>query len=210
MVEVKLGLRTVDLPYTVRVYGVTEAMFDDLVDEDTKAELLDGVMMVHSPASPRHDHVAGFLRTLMRCYGEEKGLGQTFGPDALIHLATCRMFAPDGFFLKEEHVPRPLPKKQFEGAPDLVLEVLSPSNRDDDLEDKRPAYRQAGVPEIWFVDPEGCQVIVDRRRKRSYATTVVTEGRLTSTVLAGFWVDTAWLWAEPLPRVLACLRRLLT
>src|SRR5437016_6193018 len=96
MVEVTLGPRPVDLPYTVRLYGVTEALFDELADdEDMKAELIDGVMIVHSPASPRHDDISGFLRTLMRCYAGRKKLGKTLGPDSLIHLKTCRKFAPD-------------------------------------------------------------------------------------------------------------------
>ena len=48
-----LDLRTVDLPYMLRLYGVTDEKFDELTDEDTKAELFDGVMIVHSPASIR-------------------------------------------------------------------------------------------------------------------------------------------------------------
>jgi Uma2 family endonuclease len=209
MVEVRLGPRTVDLPFTVRIPGVTEQMFDDLVDEDTKAELLDGVMIVHSPASPRHNRIAGFLRRLMSGYAEEKDLGEVFGPDDLIHLAMCRRFAPDAFFLDQDRVPEPLPEDQFEGAPDLVIEVLSPSTRADDLDDKRPAYRQARVKEIWFVDPDNQEVLIDRRGKRGYVTTTITAGRAASTVLPGFWVETAWLWADPMPKVGACLRAIL-
>jgi Uma2 family endonuclease len=208
MVELKLGLRTVDLPYTIRVYGVTEETFDELVDEDTKAELLDGVMIVHSPATIQHDDLSGFLRSLMRCYAEERELGKVLGPDALVHLATCRRFGPDAFFIERRRVPHPLPE-EFEGAPDLALEVLSPSNRDDDLNDKRPAYRQAGVKEIWFVDPREQQIILDRRRRKGYTTATVTTGRATSAVLTGFWVETSWLWADPLPSVMRCLLEIL-
>lgn len=209
MVEVRLGMRTVDLPYTIRLHGVTEEMFDELVDEDTKAELLDGVMIVHSPASPRHNRIGGFLRGLMGCFAAETEQGEVFGPDDLIHLASCRRFAPDAFYLEAHRVPIPLPDTQFEGVPDLAIEVLSSSNREDDLEDKRPAYWQAGVREIWFVDPENEEIIVDRRGRKNYTTTVIKEGRLTSRVAKGFWIDTAWLWAEPLPRVTACLREIL-
>src|SRR5437763_11254662 len=109
MVKLTLGPRTVELSNTLLIRDVTEEMFDELVDEDTKAELIDGVMIVHSPASPRHNIRAGFLRTLMHCYADVKGLGKVFGPDDLIHLATCRLFAPDIFFLETNHVPRPLP-----------------------------------------------------------------------------------------------------
>src|SRR5262245_51032529 len=140
MVEVKLGPQTLDLPFTVRIPGVTEERFKQLVTEDIKAYLIDGVMVVPSPATPRHDTVAGFVRTLMWCFCDAKRLGKVFGSDALIHLTTCRLFAPDGFFINQRRVPTPLPEDQFEVVPNLVFEVLSPSTRDDDLEDKRPAF----------------------------------------------------------------------
>jgi Uma2 family endonuclease len=210
VVELKLGLKTVDLPYAVRIYGVAEEQFDELVDEDTRAELLDGVMIVHSPASPRHDDLANFVRGLMRYFARSRRLGGVFGPDALVHLATCRRFGPDAFFLTQDRVPVPLPPDQFEGAPDLVVEVLSPSNREDDLEDKRPAYRQAGVRELWLIDPDEQQVVVDRRRGRRYTTRTVTTGRLESSALAGFWLEADWLWMTPLPDDLECLRTILS
>jgi Uma2 family endonuclease len=210
MAELKLGPRTVELPYSLRLFGVTEEAFDEMVAEDTRAELLDGVMIVHSPASPRHDDVAGFVRTLMRVYARRKKLGLVLGPDSLIHLATCRKLGPDIFFIEQARVPRPLPRKQFEGAPGLIVEVLSPSNRSDDLDDKRPAYRAAGTRELWFIDPEAQEVLVDRKRRRGYASTQQGEGRVASTVLPGFWLDLAWLWAEELPDDLDCLNQLLS
>jgi Uma2 family endonuclease len=209
MVELKFGPKTVDLPYTIRISDVSEEMFDELVDEDTRAEFIDGVMIVHSPASPRHDDVSAFLRTLMRCYARRKRLGTVLGPDSLVRLVTGRRFAPDLYFLKQARIPRPLPRKQFEGVPDLVGEILSPSNRDEDLHLKRPAYRQAGVPEIWLVDLDHEEVMVDLKRKKAYTTKRVRKVRVVSQVLPGFWIDTDWLWADPLPDELTCLQELL-
>jgi Uma2 family endonuclease len=91
-----------------------------------------------------------------------------------------------------------------------VVEVLSPSNRGDDLNDKRPAYREAGVGEIWFVDREYRQITVDRKREQGYAEDVVTQGEVHSTVLEGFWIDASWLWTEPLPNRMACLQEILS
>lgn len=201
-------LRTVDLPYTLRLYGVTEERFDELVNEDVKAELLDGVMTVHSPASTLHDDISGFIRSLMRFYVESKKLGKVWGPDALVHLATCRRFGPDLFFIEKRRVPHPRPQ-QFEGSPDLALEVLSPSNRGYDLDEKRPAFREAGVREIWIVDPDEREVILDRRRGADYTTKSYRRGKVASRVVAGFWIDAAWLWADPLPDLPQCLREIL-
>jgi Uma2 family endonuclease len=208
MVELKFGLRTVDLPYTIRLYGVTDEIFDEMVDEDTKAELIDGVMIVHSPASLRHDDVAGFLRGLMRFYAADKGLGLVLGPDGLARIKRSRRVGADIFFLSKHRVPKPLPK-EYKGVPDLFVEVLSPSNRDYDLEDKRSYYREAGVKEMWFVDPQERQIIVDRRRGRRYVTQTISTGRMESIVIKGFWIEAEWLWTDPLPNVMQCLRDIL-
>lgn len=213
MVELKFGLRTinlhaVDLPYMIRLYDVTDAMFDKWVDEDTKAELIDGVMIVHSPATLRHDDVAAFLRTLMRCYAAEKALGRVLGPDGLVRIKKGRRVGADIFFLTQDRVPKPLPK-EHKGVPDLFVEVLSPSNRDYDLEEKRPLYREAGVREIWLVDPQKQEIIVDRRRGRRYLTKTTRTGRVESTVIEGFWIEAEWLWSDPLPSEMQCLRDIL-
>jgi Uma2 family endonuclease len=184
-------------------------MFDELVDEDTKAELLDGVMIVHSPASPIHNDIAALIRDLMKLYAEEKDLGKICGPDDLIRVRHARRFAPDIFFLAKDQVPDPVPEKQYAGSPDLVLEVLSPSNRDYDLEEKRSAYREAGIKEIWFVDPDEQEVTMDRRRLRGYATLSARSGRIASRVLPGFWLEVSWLWTQPMPKIGVCLRRIL-
>ncbi len=208
MAEVKLGLHMVDVPYTLKLYGVTDEMFDEMVDEDTKAELIDGVMIVHSPASLRHDDVAGFLRTLMRCYADDKDLGAVLGPDGLARIKKGRRVGADLFFLNKDRVPKPLPK-EYKGVPDLFLEVLSPSNRSDDLDDKRPLYREAGVKEMWFVDPDEQQIILDRRRGQRYVTKTIHTGRIESAVVRGFWIEADWLWSDPLPNIMQCLRAIL-
>jgi Uma2 family endonuclease len=208
MIEVKCGVKSIDLPYMVQVYGVTEGMFDELVDEDTKAELIDGVMIVYSPASIEHDDSSGFIRGLMSFFAEARGLGKVLGPDSLIHLAPGRKCAPDVFFIRQAQVPTPLPK-EFEGVADLVLEVLSPSNRRYDIRDKRLIYREAGVGEVWFIDTELRQIIVDRWLAGSYTEEIVAADRVSSDVLPGFWVNASWLWTQPLPNRFTCLEEIL-
>jgi Uma2 family endonuclease len=201
-------LRSIDLPYTIRIHGVTDQQFDEWADEDTKAELIDGVMIVHSPATIEHDARGEFIRSLMSFFADERDAGSVLGPDSLVHLATCRRFGPDIYFVRKGRAPN-LRTKEFEGAPDLIVEILSPSNRDLDLEDKRPAYQEAGVTEIWFVDPEEQQVIVDRKRGKRYVEEVVTTGRVESKALQRFWIKAGWLWKDPLPNKMTCLRAIL-
>ena len=146
----------------------------------------------------------------MSFYADAQALGNVIASGhGVIRVASGRKFAPDVFFIRQERIPSPLPKA-FEGAPDLVVEVLSPSNRRDDIDDKRPAYHDAGVGELWFVDAELRQIIIDRQQGQDYVEEVATVGRVASTVLTGFWIDAAWLWADPLPNRMACLQEILS
>jgi len=79
----------------------------------------------------------------------------------------------------------------------------------DDLTDKREAYHQAGVPEIWFIDPEYKRVMIDRKGKNGYVEEVMSKGQSTSSVLKGFWIEVSWLWKEPLPDEFSCLQKIL-
>jgi Uma2 family endonuclease len=208
MVELIVANKALALPYLVRVPDISEQMFEELVDEDTKAELFDGVMILHSPATLEHDDIGGWIRTLMRIYAARKKMGYVLGPDGIIHLATCRKFCPDFFFVRKEHMPKPRPK-QFEGGPDLVGETLSPSTREYDLEDKRSAYQEARVGEIWYLDPLNCAVIIDRLRRGKYTQETYRKGHVSSDVLKGFWLEVSWLWQDPLPDPLTCLEKIL-
>jgi hypothetical protein len=66
-----------------------------------------------------------------------------------------------------------------------------------------------GVGEIWFIDPELQQVLIDRQHANGYAEEIITTGRVSSHVLTDFWLLASWLWAEPLPNRFLCLQEVL-
>jgi alkylated DNA repair dioxygenase AlkB len=63
------------------------------------------------------------------------------------------------------------------------------------------------IGSVSFGATELQQVLVDRWRAEGYAEEIITTGRVSSHVVAGFWLHTAWLWAEPLPNRFLCLQR---
>jgi Uma2 family endonuclease len=202
-------IRAVDRPYTLRFYGITEEVFDELVDEDTKAELIDGVMVIRSHPSPLHNDLVNFLDTLLHCYAKENDLGSVFGPDTLVRLKSNWKVTPDVLFFARDRMPSPLPEWQFEIPPDLIIEVLAPFDAPEPLEEKLSAYQEAGVHEIWVVASELQRVVIHRRRRKHYACIPHAAGRAVSQVVPGFWVETAWLWAEPRPKEIPCLGEIL-
>jgi len=83
----------------------------------------------------------------------------------------------------------------IDGAPDLIAEVHSPSTRARDLNEKADLYARAGVREYWLVDPL-VRAITVRAFEAGTDTTVRESGVVRSTILPGFEVDVAELFAD--------------
>jgi Uma2 family endonuclease len=99
---------------------------------------------------------------------------------------------PDLVFFRRGNQPRP-GDPYFQGVPDLIVEVLSPSTRHRDRGIKLEAYRDAGVPEYWLVDSKARTVVVqvlseDRSRYTELCHGGVGE-TVTSAVLPGLQVE---------------------
>ena len=208
MTELIYKNKVIEPPYLVRKYGVSEEEFDRFTDEDIKADLLDGVLIIHSPASIRHEDLFGFLYFLIRGYAEHRELGKVFGSRATMHLAYCRKFEPDILFIRSEKLDM-LRQNQLEGPADMVVEILSEGTKEYDLKEKRPIYQEAGIEEIWFVDDEERRILIDRKCEDGYTTETVVLGRAKSQVIPGFFVEAEWLWKEKLPEPSFCLREIL-
>lgn len=210
--KTRRALQDMDPPYLLRKYDATLEDYDLIADEDLRCEFLDGVLVVHSPATIDHEDRSGFLNGLLRNFVDDRNLGRVLGANAVMQLGD-RRFCPDISFLKQAHTDR-VQKGQVVGPMDLVIEFLSKSTRDYDLGEKRIAYREGRVPEIWLIDPQRPEFHADvfaplqgeSHDSALYRTETLREGRWSSRVLEGFWVDVTWLWQEPLPSVLECFR----
>jgi len=210
LVEVRFGHQVIEVPQLLRIEGVTQALYDALteLEEDVKAELIDGVMIVHSPEKTRHEQEFRFLFVLMNLFAYAERWGEVFGSMATVHLGECRKVKPDIVAVREERK-QIITEEAIKGTPDLVVEIVSQSTRRYDFGEKRKVYEQAEVPEIWLVDFEREQVTVFRKAKQGYKSETKKSGILRSQVLKGFWLEVEWLWQEELPDPNECLRVIL-
>jgi Uma2 family endonuclease len=210
-VEVRFGQQAIDVPKLLFLEGVSEALYDALtaLEEDVKAELLDGVMVVHSPEKTRHEQEFRFLFVLMNLFAYAHHWGEVLGSMATVHLGECRKVKPDiaAVRLERAHI---ITEDAIEGVPDLVLEIVSESTRRYDFGEKRKVYEEAGVPEIWLVDFERKVVMVVRRVGRRYRSEAKSRGILRSQVMKGFWLRVEWLWQKELPDPTECLQVILS
>lgn len=195
-------------PFLIVKPSVSEEEFYRTAGEDSDWEYLDGRIVMHSPASDRHEDLFAFLLTLLRAFLDASRIGVVRGSRYPMRLDERWSPEPDLLVLHEarRHLLTPA---RLEGPADLVIEIASESDPGLDVREKLPRYREAGIEEIWLLDPFEKRLRVETRTASGYASRTVTSGRLESTVLPGFWVEVSWLWSEELPSTLACLRQIL-
>ena len=176
--------------------------------DDVRAEWVDGEVILLSPASKKHQNLAGFLAALLRFFVEVNQSGVMLSAPFQVKLGSkLPGREPDILFIAREHLDR-LKDTYLDGAADLVVEIISPESRARDRGDKFYEYEQAGVREYWLIDPV-------RRQAEFYRlgddgiyqlVPVGADGIFRSAVLDGLQLQVDWLWQEPLPTLLTVLK----
>ena len=153
-----------------------------------RRELIDGELFVSPSPIPRHQRVVVELASLLLAHSKDHG-GQVYPGPLDVYFTERDVVEPDVLFVTAEHADR-IEDRFIRGAPDLVIEVSSPSTRRHDLVRKRGLYEAHGVPEYWFVDLDHDRVEAYRPSGRRYGKpTVVGRGEiLASTTVPGFEV----------------------
>ena len=122
--------------------------------EGERWELIDGVFYQMAAApSIKHQDVSRNLIVRIEPYISRRRLGVLYHAPAAVLLPGETAVEPDLFYVRRERS-RIFTDRACEGPPDLVVEILSPSNRRHDLERKRELYARHGVPEYWLLEPD--------------------------------------------------------
>lgn len=179
-------------------------------DDTTWAEWVDGEVIILSPASLRHQMIKKLLVTAMDVFVQEYRLGLVVDAPFLVRLPERlrRGREPDIIFVRagRQHLFR---ETYFDGAPDLVVEIVSPESAGRDRQDKFFEYEAAGVGEYWLLDPDRQEAIFYRLEAGGrYREIGVENGIYRSQVIPGFWLKVEWLWQDPLPAALEVLREM--
>lgn len=117
--------------------------------EPFREELIGGKLVAMSPASTSHTYVADNILNIFKNYLRGKKC-IPFGDGLLVHLTDEDKFVPDVMVVCDRDKIKP---NGVYGAPDLVVEVLSPSTAKNDRTYKKDVYERCGVPEYWLVSP---------------------------------------------------------
>lgn len=125
-------------------------MSDNLAyQEERREELIGGKVVMMAPASAEHVYTAGSIYNIFKNYLKGKNC-IPFSDGLLVHLTDDNKFVPDMMVVCDRSK---IKSDGVHGAPDLVVEVLSPSTAKDDRTRKKEVYEACGVPEYWLVGP---------------------------------------------------------
>jgi Uma2 family endonuclease len=185
---------------------MSEQEFLDWCGPETRAEWVDGEVVMMAPVSFRHADLSAWLLSIIRMFVRRRDLGVAVGGELYVRLSGRRRL-PDVLFVskarlgivKENHV---------EGAPDLIMEIVSPESESRDWRDKYLDYERAGVTEYWVIDPASKHTEVYVLTNGKFAPVVERDGKIASTAIPGFYLQPQWLWQNPLPSELDVLHEL--
>ena len=159
--------------------------------EDQRHELLDGELIMVPAPNLRHQRIGMRLGALLHAFVQERELGEVFHAPCDVVLSNTDVVQPDLLFVSSERARLLLGGDSVLGAPDLVVEILSPATAGRDRTLKRSLYARHGVKEYWLVDPDALTVTVLRPGAADFEVAAVYgEGQtMASPALPGFAAD---------------------
>ena len=178
------------IKYTVRDYM-------SIPDGDERRfELIDGELMLAPAPIPTHQRIVRRLLYILTEFVERNQLGEVFTSPIDVVLSEHQVVQPDILFISTERL-HIIGERNVQGAPDLVIEVLSPSTTERDRVLKASSYLRFGVPEYWIVDPSDRTIEVMRAGQTEFDTLrVYTEGTFAeSPTFPGLRIDVSRIFA---------------
>lgn len=174
----------------------TDEEFMALPDGD-RYELVNGELIIVGNSGMEHGNLGAFLCGLLEIYARRNKLGSTFDSSTAFTMKTGNKRSPDISFVAKDRLRglKKLPKGFFQGAPDLAVEIISPSNTFDEIHTKIVEYFDSGSKLVWVIHPDEESVLVyhkpqpDKLLQRSDSL----DGE---TIIPGFTVPLTELFAD--------------
>jgi Uma2 family endonuclease len=154
-----------------------------MLPEGTLAEVIHGAIYMSPAPTPKHQRIVGKLFRVLTDYVEKQQLGEiVLSPCDVFLDETMNAVQPDILFIAS-HNSSLIGDDAIHGVPDMIIEVLSPGNRQHDLVRKKELYQKFQVKEYWIINPETLESLGFTLRQGKYADAGQFTGKIKSILL---------------------------
>ncbi len=173
--------------------------YDDLAalpDDGKRYELINGELFELTGPTTKHQWASGGFYDRLKPFVLRNDLGLVYYSPIDVQFTPHIVVQPDVVYVSRARATI-VKAGKIEGAPDLLMEVLSPSNRRHDTIKKAAIYAAFGVREYWLADPESETIVVQTFSDGVFVPVESTDGIARSLILPGFAVNPADVFAMP-------------
>lgn len=158
-----------------------------LPNDGKRYEIIDGELFVTPAPLTRHQLILANLLYYLTHFVKERGFGRVFPAPLDVFFSQFDVVEPDIVYVSKERA-SVITEKNAQGAPDLVVEILSESTAKIDRTTKLKLYARYGVMEYWIIDPNVCSAEIYRLAAGGYelAARLQSSDLLTSPLFPGF------------------------
>lgn len=140
--------------------------FQELPEGPPHYQLIQGDLLMSPSPNRYHQQILTNVASVLLAYLERKRIGKIYFAPCDVFLTELDVYQPDLLFISNERSSI-LGEQGIDGAPDLVVEILSPKTARLDKGVKKEVYARTGVRELWIIDPDQHQIIVYDLQKSS-------------------------------------------
>lgn len=177
--------------------------YDDFLlfpDDGKRHEIIDGEHYVTAAPNTKHQRVSMRLSVRLGGFVEVRQLGELFAAPFDVVFSRFDVVEPDLVYVSKARLADVLTAAHVRGAPDLVVEIGSPSTRKRDETIKRRLYERSSVAEYWAVDPDLDEIrvyrLVNGRYARAITLSLEQGDVLTSPLFPGLELPLSEIFAE--------------
>jgi len=174
---------------------VTTEFYDKMPEGPPYYQLIEGHLIMSPSPDFFHQQILSYLHLEIGLYLRTNPIGILALAPSDVRLTRANVFQPDLYFVRNENR-RVIKRRGAVGPPDLVIEILSPSNSAFDRHEKRRIYGRAGVTEMWMVEPRTRMIEVHTLSKGLDAAPTIIRAPETfsPSIFPGLKIDTQQLF----------------
>ena len=150
--------------------------------EGTLVQLIENNLVMSPAPTYRHQDILNIINNKIFNFVSKNNLGKVQIASLDVYLDEKNAFQPDIIFISNDNM-EIIQKNGLHGAPDLVIELLSPSTAKYDRNEKKDVYERSGVKEYWIVDPESKEVEGYILEGGLYGKPIIDRGKIHSPLL---------------------------